>query len=580
MNSAYRDNYSNYSRSTIINLLVVDDDDVDQKRIKRYLSNNQYYKYHIVTASNYETALQLLTENQFDVCLFDYYLNDHTGLELLEKTQRLNPTASIIMLTGQVDDAIDEQLLLAGASDFLHKDEITEIVLNRAIRYAIHHKKMAIEHEHLAHYDELTQLVNRNLFFDRLTHLVESLQRHDRHHAVLYIDVDYFKKINDKYGHYIGDMLLKQFASRLLSNIRASDTAARLGGDEFAIILEGVNEKNARDAAQKILCQMEEPFYIENLKIDISVSIGFTLFPSEDLVDAQGILRQADDALYQAKHGGRKRYFHFDTDRKKTYEETLNLENDFTIALRSKQIFPFYQAQYCLHTGRLIGFEALARWNHPQKGFISPTIFIPFSEKLSLISSVTETMLKRACADLATWSSAHPHLKIAINISANECSNHQLLRHIEYMIEHAQIQPEQLQLEVTESVLINQPTLSIDILNSLHELGVSIAVDDFGTGYSSLSYLTELPIDTLKIDMSFVQGIGVNPQKEVIVKVIIDLAKRLSLKVIAEGVETKEQANFLKEHDCDIVQGYLYAKPCAYRDCQKILSENHYPASP
>ncbi len=572
MNSAYRDNYTNYSQSKVIKLLIVDDDNVDRKRIERYLSCNQRYKYHIVTANDYDTALLLLTETQFNVCLFDYYLNGHTGLELLEKAQHLNPTASIIMLTGQVDDAIDEQLLLAGASDFLHKDDITEVVLNRAIRYAIHHKKMAIEHEYLAHYDELTQLVNRNLFFDRLTHLIKSLQRHNRHHAILYIDVDYFKKINDRYGHHIGDILLKEFAKRLLTSIRASDTAARLGGDEFAVILECVDEENTRDIAQKILYQMEEPFFIENLKIHISVSIGFTLFPSEDLVDAQGILKQADDALYQAKHGGRKRYFHFDTEHKKAYKEALNLENDFTIALKSKQIFPFYQAQYCLHTGDVVGFEALARWNHPRKGFISPNVFIPFAEKLSLISTLTEAMLKRACADLATWSNSHPHLKIAINISANECSNHQLLNHIKQMIICKKIRPEQLQLEVTESVLISQPTLSIDILNSLHELGVSIAVDDFGTGYSSLNYLTELPIDTLKIDMSFVQGIGINAQKEVIIKVIIDLAKRLSLKVIAEGVETQEQAHFLKEHQCDIVQGYLYAMPCAYKDCQKILS--------
>lgn len=574
MNSAYKNNYNNYSRSTVIKLLIVDDDDADQKQIERYLSHSQYYKYHIVTASNYEAALQLLRENQFDVCLFDYYLNGYTGLELLEKVQYLNPKASIIMLTGQVDDAIDEQLLLAGASDFLHKDDITDAVLNRAVRYAVHHKKMAIEHEHLAHHDELTQLVNRNLFFNRLTQLIKSLQRHDRHHAILYIDIDYFKKINDKYGHYIGDMLLKEVASRLLATIQASDTAARLGGDEFAIILENVDEKSASDIAQQILYQMEEPFFIECLSISISVSIGFTLFPSEGLNDAQGILKQADDALYQAKHNGRKCYFNFNSDNKNSHIETLNLENDFTLALRSKQIFPFYQAQYCLHTGNIIGFEALARWNHPNKGFISPEIFIPFAEKLSLISTVTETMLKRASADLAIWSNTHPSLKIAINISANECANYQLLNHIKHMIQHAQIQAEQLQLEVTESVLINQPALSIDILNSLHELGVSIAVDDFGTGYSSLSYLTELPIDTLKIDMSFVQGIGVNTQKEVIIKVIIDLAKRLSLKVIAEGVETQEQAHFLKEHQCDIVQGYLYAKPCNYKECHNVLSKN------
>lgn len=555
-----------------ISLLLVDDDEVDRANILRVLSKSQQSHYKISIAKGFEEANSLLDKKRFDICLIDYYLSGYTGLELLDKVKRSNPEASVIILTGRDDQIIDNESLKAGVSDFLNKNGIDTIILDRSIRYAIHHKKMTVEHEYLANFDPLTKLVNRNLFFNRLTHLTNQSHRYGRRHAVLYIDLDFFKKINDDYGHDVGDSVLQIFASRLLENIRTTDTAARLGGDEFAIILEEINSEDAHLVSQKILEEIKNPFVIKHLSINVSTSIGMTFFPHYDDQDPSAILKQADQALYYAKKSGRKQYRNYDNALKKSHEDSVLLETDLHLAIRSTQIFPYYQPQYCMKTNKVIGFEALARWNHPRNGFIPPNVFIPCAEKLSLISLLTESIMKQVGTDMLSFIKADPALKVAINISGTECSNPHILHLVKLLIQENHIQPQQIELEVTESVLIKHPESSIEVLTSLHDLGVTIAIDDFGTGYSSLSYLTELPIDVLKIDMSFVQGIGVNSQKEVVVQVIIDLAKRLGLKVVAEGVETQAQADFLATNGCDYGQGYLYSKPCTFLDCKALLN--------
>jgi diguanylate cyclase (GGDEF)-like protein len=499
------------------------------------------------------------------------FLSYYISLNVSSRIRNINTLLTRSIKNNDLSITIDER----------GDDEITHIAkgINSYISWqkdALNDaKKISLKHEHSANHDPLTNLANRNLFFSRLTHLTSQLHRYDRHHAILYIDLDFFKKINDKYGHRIGDKVLQLFANRLINNIRTGDTAARLGGDEFAIILEEITSEKAQLVSQKLLDEMEKPFLINNLILNINISIGMTFFPNEASQDAQVLLQQADHALYEAKVSGRQQYRYFDSELKKEYEENTQLETDLADAINNQDIFPHFQPQYCLKTQRIVGLEALARWQHPEKGFIPPSKFIPLAQRLSLITLLTESIIKQAGTNLLSFIKIVPDLKLAINISGSECSNPHILHLTQQLVTVNHLKPEQVELEVTESVLIKHAESSIEILTALHDLGVSIAIDHFGTGYSSLSYLTALPIDVLKIDMSFVQGIGINPQQEIVIKIIIDLAKQLSLKVLGEGIETQAQSDFLVKNGCDYGQGYFYSKPCSAQDINKLLKSNH-----
>jgi diguanylate cyclase (GGDEF)-like protein len=440
-------------------------------------------------------------------------------------------------------------------------------------------KKSSLENEHLANHDPLTKLANRSLFLSRLANLTDQLRNDDKRHALLYIDLDFFKNINDIYGHMIGDKVLQALSHILVESVRDTDTTARLGGDEFAVILQKITASQTQLVSQKIINKIKTPLKIDNLTLNISVSIGITFFPTEEFKDPTALLKEADQALYEAKNSGRNQFQFFDEALKKAHEENNQLEIDLDYALKNQEIQPHFQPQYCLVTQEIVGLEALARWEHPIKGLISPNIFVPLAERRSLITVLTESIMRQTYTHLSTFMDVQPNLKVALNVSGSECSNPRLLHLTQQLLKEHQLKPEQIELEITESVLVEHPETSARNLAALHKLGVSIAIDDFGTGYSSLSYLTTLPIDILKIDMSFVQGIGIDPQQEIVIQVIIDLAKRLSLKVVAEGIETQAQANFLTSHGCDYGQGYFYSKPCCAEDIHKILKQNRISCS-
>lgn len=557
------------SRLELINILLVDDDDIDRESVKRMLNKSTSSKFHIDESSDFAGAIELLEKNDYAACLVDYNLSDRTGLELLEAIKKTSLDSSIILLTGLEEEYIANEAMKAGASDFLSKDDITAKLLERTIRYSIHHKKMGKERDYLAHHDSLTGLVNRALFFNRLNHQLERINRQAEGSAILYIDIDAFKSINDVYGHEFGDSVLKKFANRLSESVRSCDTISRLGGDEFVILLENLDQANAHLVSQKILKSFDSPLLISSMKLYVTVSIGMKFFKAEDLT-ANQLLVQADQALYVAKHEGKKTYRNYNASMEKTKDENLSLEHDFLLALKTGQIIPYYQPKYCVNTGKIDGFEVLARWPHESRGFVPPDVFIPCAEKLSTILQLTEQILNKSCEDHILLKKRFPGATISVNVSASSCSTPSLISMVDNAVRKYGLKYSELELEVTETAFMANPKKSIEILGAINATGVKIAVDDFGKGYSSLSYLTELPIDTLKIDMDFVQGIGMSVPKESVVKVIIDLSRRLGFSVVAEGVETAEQLSFLKEHSVDLVQGYLLSKPLSLADCLQL----------
>jgi diguanylate cyclase (GGDEF)-like protein/PAS domain S-box-containing protein len=415
--------------------------------------------------------------------------------------------------------------------------------------------------DHLAHHDALTGLPNRLLFHDRLQHAMVRALRGGDQLAVIFIDLDRFKNVNDTLGHHVGDELLKQVAASLSSCLREGDTLARLGGDEFIVLLEDIDgERGARLVAEKLMRLFEHPVLVSNYELFVTGSVGISLFP-QDARDMNVLIRNADVAMYQAKARGRNGYAFYAPSMDGEGLERLRLEALLRRAIEKNEIWLAYQPQVEIDSGRLIGVEALVRWNSPELGQIGPDRFIPLAEDIGFINQLGSWVLEQACRQLKCWDLAGLYVpKIAVNLSARQFDRGGLAGAVERVLRETGLPPHRLQLEVTESVIMNTGD-AMQYINDLHAIGVELAIDDFGTGYSSLAYLKQLPVQTLKIDRSFIKDISTDANDEAIAIAIIQLGKSMNLAVIAEGVETGEQAAFLLRHGCRRAQGYLYARP-------------------
>lgn len=430
---------------------------------------------------------------------------------------------------------------------------------------------------YLAHHDTLTGLPNRTLFLDRLKHAINHAHRRNHRVAVLFIDLDRFKFINDTLGHRIGDILLKQVAKRMQANIRAEDTIARLGGDEFTVIIESFTDTSVIPLiARKIINACEKPFNINGKELFVSASIGISLYPT-DGYDAGMLLQHADAAMYRAKEKGKNSYQFFTTEINAAAAEHLALENRLRKAIAQGEFQLYYQPIMDMESGAIVSVEALIRWINPELGLINPDKFIPLAEETGLIIPIGEWVLQTACAQAKIWNQENTYpLRIAINLSARQFQQIDFLERILEILKKTDLLPNRLELELTESMIMDNMEASLETLNALKKMGCQISLDDFGTGYSSLAYLKRFPIDTVKIDHSFVRDISTDPDDAAITTAVTTMAHSLRRKVVAEGVETREQLEFLDNIGVNGVQGYFISYPAPAENFTRLLQERHY----
>jgi diguanylate cyclase (GGDEF)-like protein len=520
-------------------------------------------------ADSADTALDILDskpDDFFDVVFVGNQHGSTEGLTLVLKIgNQTSCKAPVIFLTSRDDVEIDKLAMIAGATDYLVKQNLTERELERAIRYATNKRQSEARVEHLAFHDPLTGLPNRHLLQDRLEQVLARIKRRSNHGALMFLDLDNFKTINDSLGHSVGDLLLQEVAKRLENCCRGEDTVARLGGDEFVVLLPetGADAQHAvggaQNVAEKALKSLSETMLIQHNELHITTSIGVTLLDSES-VSVDAVLRQADTAMYDAKALGKDNYSFFAPQMEEAILNQVAIENQMRSGLKRDEFYLHYQPILDTKSEQLVGAEALVRWQNEKLGFVSPAEFVPVAEASGLIWSLGEKILEEACHFLART----PGLpQLSVNISSEQIHRPNFVPFVEGLIEETGLEAGRLIFELTETALLQDLEAAAIAMDKLRSQGVRFALDDFGTGYSSLSYLKRLPFNYVKIDHSFTRGVTENTDDQAIIEAVLKLGEVLGFSVTGEGVETPEQLAFLRERDCNTVQGFYFSKPIA-----------------
>ncbi len=595
-------------------ILVVDDTPENLRLLSDVLTPRQY---HVRCAKSGSLALLGIKAAPPDLILLDIDMPDMSGYEVCAKLKSQPETREIpVIFLSALDDVLDKvKAFEVGGADYVKKPfHVEELVarikhqlnlraakleiqrLNTLLEQRVQQRTAQLEttnsnlkreiserqkaEEKLLYdalHDNLTQLPNRVLFMERVENALRYTRRHPSYKfAVLFIDLDRFKIVNDSLGHAVGDQLLVAIARQLEKCLREGDTVARLGGDEFTILLADIDDiSDAIQIAERIQESVESHFCLEGHRIFTSASIGIAV-GSAQYAQMEDILRDADIAMYRAKEMGRSCYAIFDQNMYYQTLRLLHLESDLRQALEREEFLLHYQPIISLTTGKLSGFEALVRWEHPEQGFVSPGEFIPLAEDTGLIVPLGEWVLREACTQMRQWQLQYPdarNLKISVNLAGKQLQEVDLLDTIDGILAETQLAGEMLRLEITESMLMERTEEIIQVMQRLRDRRIQLSIDDFGTGYSSLSYLHRFPVTTLKIDRTFVSNMSSDPENFEIVRTVITLAHTLSMEVVAEGVETTEQSIQLKGLGCELSQGYLFSKPLDRRSAETMLQK-------
>ena len=556
-------------------ILIIDDDEQIRRLLKHLLGPNA----DCTTVGSAEDALAILKSINFNLVISDINMGGISGLDLVPLVLKQNPDAVVVMISGQstIDFAIEA--MRAGAFDYITKPldlRLVQTAVNRALSH--HHlltqkrryenqledlvKERTAEVEHLAYHDGLTDLPNRVLFADRCTQALAIAQRNQNLVAVMLVSIDRFKKVTESLGHAAGDVVLTEAGARLQSCVTNGDTVARFEGEEFALLLTHVAETgDLAEVARAIDEAFKAPFHLGGQEVFVTTSMGISLFPCNG-EDSSTILRNAVAALYRAKKQGGNNYQFYAADMNAQAVKRLALETSMRRAIENNEFITYYQPVVNLASRAVVGFEALVRWQHPEMGLLLPGHFIGLAEDTGLILDIGDFVMRAACAQTRAWQDRGlGRLRIAVNISARHFQQEKFLDRLVEVLGETRLDPTCLELELTETSIMEDTESAVKVLSQLRKLGVRVAIDDFGTGYSSLSYLKRLPIDTVKLDRSFVTGATTDPDDAALVMAIVTLAHNLKLRVIAEGLDTEEQVVFLQLLRCDEAQGFIFGKP-------------------
>ncbi|WP_051516984.1 bifunctional diguanylate cyclase/phosphodiesterase [Herbaspirillum sp. RV1423] len=553
-------------------LLLIDDDELDRTVVIRALEHSDLV-FDIRQCATAAEGFKCLAKEHFDAVLLDYRLPDQDGIEVLHTLRSgAFENVAVVMLSRQDDPAIAESCLEAGAQDFLLKDEVNGRRLIRAIclarqRYSMEealkasHEKLRVLSEH----DILTGLINRRGFEVALNLSMDNAHREQRGLAVLLLDLDDFKSVNDTLGHSAGDELLIEIARRIRLIVRSGDFLCRLGGDEFVVIANRLErDEQASLLADRLISVLQDPIVLNSLELVITASVGIAVL-GESTESASDLLKHADVAMYRAKQDGRNQYRFYSERLHAAVQHLTDLKRELHRALPNNEFVVYYQPQFSAVDESLCGMEALVRWRHPRMGLLTPGDFISVAEDTGLIVEIGNWVLQESCRQLSDWRGRFPLLKntltIAVNLSAVQLADKKLVDHVESALSQYQLPPQCLELEITESALIDDQRGAVTTLAELASRDVTLSLDDFGTGYSSMHHLKLFQIDVLKIDREFVSVVGSNTENDRLLVAMIRFAQALNLKIVAEGVESREQADFCRHHGCTVLQGYYYSKP-------------------